>query len=67
MLTLALIIFGVLVIYRFPEVVIAIIILGVIVAILPGCDHYRTAQLPQCQSHCTFTDGGREVTVAKQP
>lgn len=45
----------------------ALLTLFVLLAMpLAGCaEQYRTAQLPACTQHCTFTDGGREVSVSK--
>lgn len=64
-IALLLLVLVLVVIIREPNIVIALVIIGAIAAVLGGCDQYKTAQLPACTSHCTFTDGGREVTVSK--
>lgn len=47
------------------EAVVVVLVIATAV-VLGGCaDHYGTAQLPACTSHCTFTDGGRQVSVSK--
>ena len=43
------------------HLVVAVVLLGAICAVLGSCATYVASQMPQCETHCNFTAGGRQV------